>query len=938
MFKNYIQYLSILLYISILIGCGATAQKEEKGGGGKVTKAVTYINLRPSDTQILTTDHPTFKFERNINDTSSALSCSNSTATLHDVHIKVIKIDNQTLSSVHEVNQTIQVPNECQFEIQFPSLTLEENVGYAWRVGEPNEVENTNTTWNSFIYSTHSMEVLDTSPHACESNLVHDWTFMEPKTTWRTTDTGNFSSNIPANINNGGHDDNGSALLVSPHQVIFQTLPQAIEQGKYYQLKFSLKHEGKSDFQIKALAFNGMLNSFQPDVNTSIIAMTGTMTYQHKWVKITLNPWKANKDFSSLAIALIDEDNNSINAKIDRVCLSEVSSGGCGNIYDTQNPGFDANGDGVVITPFSYTQGSLHDLYPDYDTSVSNWYSEDNNSAMECGTIGDGVLTGEQEGIISDLESQYADTEDNRTTTNAFIQEQNITTDVSEDTNMTAIGSSLSDKCTNRIVDTTKPFSGRDIVYVHGLQRDVIDARKDDENSSYAGNWPQNRSDFYGGGEYHIKSSYYWKDHIQEMLFPNSASFPSNSHLVVTWPTAQRLPYAMNSVMHQVRDAMVRQNDAVIFSAKGKEQDQCFGDNGIVFISHSTGGMVISTMQGIFERDKNDNTSIYKSDTHFRDSIDAHIAINGAISGSAVASAGLRTDMTDSFNTLESVMVDLGVPSVVNHWQHIMEMSQKPTLLLIGGMTGVEDESFQDIKRTVGGILLRGYKDGVVPSWSQSANSVRLPSYNVRNKLKLLDLGNNFYRSATVAAHSKLSIPINSDTRRYFVNPYLSPMGMYQGNSVSSTSYGYLKNHYPMIQVAGDHFDNVDRILRHGKNSYKVIFNNTQTNNEVSSVTHRDDVGLSVFNLGLVSQSFASLQDENVRGEWIGLHLPRVRWVYRELTIWLPFGRSIHVGMHVPEVTWYYKQFTIWKRTYHVLHNHENKRGVDYMYEHILRP
>jgi len=60
MFKNYIQYLSILLYISILIGCGATAQKEEKGGGGKVTKAVTYINLRPSDTQILTTDHPTF--------------------------------------------------------------------------------------------------------------------------------------------------------------------------------------------------------------------------------------------------------------------------------------------------------------------------------------------------------------------------------------------------------------------------------------------------------------------------------------------------------------------------------------------------------------------------------------------------------------------------------------------------------------------------------------------------------------------------------------------------------------------------------------------------------------------------------------------------------------------------------------------------------------
>ncbi len=938
MFKNYIQYLGVLFYISILVGCGETAQKEKKGDGEGVAKVATYTNQRPTDTLILTTNHPTFKFERNINDTSSALSCSNSTAALHDVHIQVIKIDNQTLSAIHEVNQTIQVPNECQFEIQFSSLTLEENVGYAWRVGEPDEAESTDATWNSFIYSTQSMGAEDSNPHKCEKNLVHDWTFAEPKTTWRTTDTRSFSSNIPANINNNGHDDNGSALTISPNQVIFQTLPQPIEQGKYYQLKFSLKHEGKSDFQIKALAFNGMLNSFQPDVNTSIIAMTGTMTYQNNWVKITLNPWKANKDFSSLAIALVDEDNNTINAKIDRVCLSEINSGGCGNIFDAQNPSFDASAEGVVITPFNYTRGSLHDLYPEYDTSVSNWYSEDNNSAMECGTIGDGILTGEQEGFITELEDDYIEAEDNRTATNAFIAEQNITTDVSNDANMTAIGSSMSDKCTNRVVDSSKPFSGRDIVYVHGLQRDVIKARKKFFNTRFLGNWPEDKSDFYSGGEYHVKSSAYWSDHIQEMLFPNNSALPSNSYLVVTWPTAQRLPYAMNSVMQQIRDAMVQQNTGVVLSDSGKEHNQCFGDNGIVFISHSTGGMVVSTLQGILERDKNDNSSIYKSDAHFRDSIDAHIAINGAIGGSSVATAGLLTDMTPKFNTLKSIMVDLGIPSVVSYWQNIMELSKKPTLLLVGGMTGLEDESIADVTRTVGGVLLKGYKDGVVPSWSQSANKNILPAYSVQNRLKLIDLGNNFYRSATVLAHSKLSVPSNSGIRRYFVNPYLSPMGMYQGDSVSSTSFGYLKNHYPMIQVAGDHFDNVDRILRHGKNSYKVIFNHTQNNNEVSRVTYRDDAGLSVFNLGLVSQSFASLQDESVRGEWIGLHLPRVRWVYRELTIWLPFGRSIHIGMHVPEITWYYKQFTIWERTYHLLNNYENKRGVDYMYEHILRP
>jgi len=922
-------------YIKQMVLVGVTLMMLGCGGGGKGS-TLSYFMLTPQDTAVVTTPQPTFKLERNTNNTSSALACDASNTDINFAKLQVIKIDPQTADATVVIEETLSMPNDCQYSISFPSLTLEENTPYAWHVGEIDEELGEDSNWDGFIYSTQNMGIEDSDPHACEKNMVQDWTFLEPKTSWRTTDTSNFSSNIPASIAQQGHDDNGSATLITPTPLIYQTLSQPIVQGRYYQLKLSLKHAGKSDFQIKALAFNGTLDSLQPDSNTSIIGLTGTITNQNSWVKITLNSWKANKDFTHLAIALINDQNQTVYAQIDRVCLTEVTDAGCGDTYDVENPSIDINAPDGTITPFDYVVGTVADLYPEYDTSVSNWYGETNNTAMECATIGDGVLTGEQEGIIAGLEAAYNDAEDNRTVNDTFIQEQNITTDTSNDTDMTAIGSSYFEKCTQRIVDTSKPFSGRDIVYVHGLQRDVIKARKKKNNHDFEGTWPQDRADFYRGGEYHIKSSNYWHDHISEMLYSGNASDPSNSYLVVTWPTAQRLPYAINAVMHQIRDAMKNNNSGVIFSKNGQNQDQCFGDNGIVFVSHSTGGMVVSTMFGLMERDKNDQNSIYHSDEHFRDSLDLHVAINPAIGGSAVATAGLTTDHNSHFNPSNSVMADLGIPHIVEYWQSIMERGTKPTLLLIGGMTGPERELPEDVKRTIGGALLRGYKDGVVPSWSQSANKESLPSYTVQNSLKLVDLGNHPLRSATVLAQSSLSAP--SGTRRYFVNPYLSPMGMYQNDSVASAQYGYLKNHYPFIQVAGDHFDNVDRIRRNGKHSYNIIANPPYNNREESKVTHRDDAGESVFTLGLVSPRYDTQQIESVRGVWFGFYFPRLRWVYKEIRIPLLFGGYIKAGMHVPRVTWHYKEIVIWKRTYHLLNGYEHKRGTDYIYQYILRP
>jgi len=151
--------------------------------------------------------------------TSSVLSCAASTDALHDVSLKIIKNDPQSGTAIVILDETVQVPNECRFSVEFPTITLEENVGYAWRVGDPGDIEDANTVWNSFMYAPLSMGEESPDDSYCSNNMVADGSFSQRNGRWQT-----------------------SAMLQTPYTVIFQQLDQPFEAGKYYRLKFSVKH------------------------------------------------------------------------------------------------------------------------------------------------------------------------------------------------------------------------------------------------------------------------------------------------------------------------------------------------------------------------------------------------------------------------------------------------------------------------------------------------------------------------------------------------------------------------------------------------------------------------------------------------------------------------------------------------------------------------
>ncbi|MFT5662319.1 MAG: hypothetical protein ACI9TV_002969 [Sulfurimonas sp.] len=907
-----------------------------------------YINLSPTDTQVLINPYPIFKFERNAISTSSTISCANSTATLNDVKLKVIKIDAQNVNAVVALEQIIQVPNECNFEINFPTLTLEENVGYAWYVSDPDDIEDENTTWNSFIYSTQSIGEGDIDPHSCEKNMVQDQSFLQDNSPWETASVPQFTSILPAIILANGDEDNGAGHLQTPNDVLFQTLAYPMEQGKYYQLKFSLKHEGKTDFQIKALAFNGTLDSLQPDLNTSIIAVTGTMTNQNNWVKVTLPAWQANSDFSNLAIAIFNENNETISALIDRVCIAEASYDGCGEEVDVTidvPSGFDMNNSDPVITITRYEAGATSDLYPNYDTSTSNWYADVNNTDLECSSIGGGEeLTSEEQAELDYILSQEEGLDDDYALIDS-MELNNTSPDINE-TGLPLVTTTAGDKtCGDRIVDLSKPFSGRDIVYVHGLQQAVLNGYKH-HPPTFTGRWPNDAADFYEGGEYHNATKGYWNNHIRHVLGGDETD-PTNSYLIVTWSTNQHLYPAINAILKQVQDARDGNNAGVVFSKEGRNKGQCFGDNGIVFVSHSTGGQIISTMFGLLELNKNNLASPFHIDSSLYDLMDAQVAFDAAFRGSPIATAGLVTNsisvlthlMGDGIRKLfnddvlsgastfvprDTIMADLGLESYRSHYRSIMEEGTKPTLMLAGTLTGAPT----DMSRTAAEVLIRGYNDGVLSSWSQTNHMTKRPKYWVKNKWLLKDL--HAERAKKMSMYRKGKIFFNPLKFRYFVTPYLSPSGMIQYNSVQSVAddRAYLKNHYPIIQAPANHFGNVDEIHLNG-NSYYQPYEYFENNWEESSVVH----DASLYTRGLLSTEFATLPYIEIAKETWGLHWIKTIWVRKEIKI---FGKVIR--LKVPKFTWHYYEYIKWQRQYELLRNSKDKKGADYMYQYLLRP
>jgi len=285
-------------------------------------------------------------------------------------------------------------------------------------------------------------------------------------------------------------------------------------------------------------------------------------------------------------------------------------------------------------------------------------------------------------------------------------------------------------------------FGGRDIVYVHGLELTPLKDRMWGLNDSSEVDWRPTHGqpgytvnpDFYGDGNHQYfkgNAVRYWYPHIKRFLIDKGYA---NRYIIVSWPTTQRMRIGMNAMLCQIADAM--RDGFGVTDLSGKNDTQGFGAKGFVVVSHSTGGAVsdAALASTVFSPDP--------SARYIASHVKAHIAFEGAMSGSRIATLGLGVSavlsvtpfpgycslLQDLFgdhehlcdnvvnwsSPLSSVLVDL-VPSVMQlRWGLTYGLMPCRTLTVTGGHPSARFY----FKRHI----LPGFDDGVVNTNSASGN------------------------------------------------------------------------------------------------------------------------------------------------------------------------------------------------------------------------
>jgi hypothetical protein len=295
-----------------------------------------------------------------------------------------------------------------------------------------------------------------------------------------------------------------------------------------------------------------------------------------------------------------------------------------------------------------------------------------------------------------------------------------------------------------------QPFEGRDIIYVHGFSTEHLEKWLANDASAHK-LWPQDDSEFLNPtGYFRGYARAYWKDHIRENLFdpvsPSSAIAgyqwtsadpapiykpKANRYLLIAWSSNQTIEYAQHAMLAQIRLAMMDGTNVVTPPTYPTHHVRPFCANGCIIISHSTGGLIVSTAMtlakwGLF------GPGAVKIPNHIR----AHVAFNGAISGSRLATVAMSLGVLAAqpsasasqvlcpiedllFNTSGTCSLDTGfvvhtilrdlVPLVSQQvWGFAVASSPVPTLTVAGG------HPRGNYAVGVTKFLLPGFDDGVV--------------------------------------------------------------------------------------------------------------------------------------------------------------------------------------------------------------------------------
>ena len=942
--------------------------------------------ISPSAEEVIYTSSPTYKY---------SLMTGSKLGGTKTVILTLVKLSDDP-NWIAEDNIILQEEVESALNNtttkNFSNVSLELNNAYAWNIelkGEtPIEDE---MNWNVFYYLEKGTIISDEDPHACNTKYIGNPSFKD-KSYWKTTNT-SFTTKTNTNTVSNGHDDIGAGSIIGPNTIIYQKLQTRILKDKSYQLKFSLNQKNQkseSKFKIKAIAFNGTLNSLTPTSDIAIMTVSGSIPYKNDWSKVTLSAWEAHKDFESIALIFIPENRKTtINLFLDRVCLDEVESACDQNnvTFGIENTQGD---DSITVTNNEYWAGSVQDLYPDQDTSDADWYA--NIADDECQSIG---------GEDSEDDQVVIDIQEEKEIEEAKEELQKISKELEKSapkmfvplSTITPIQQNEKDiKCSkkDRVLDNSKPFGGRDIIYIHGLQLQAILGNLK-STPTFQGKWPENKNAFYkeGGiystgdedqdGEYYNEAMKgktdengndhpgYWENHIKRGL--GSLTSPSNSYLIATYSANQRLDVSIHAVLTQIKEAMEGNNVNLQRSKNAVSTGECFGSNGIVVITHSTGGLLASTMFGIAEQSHtNQRFRDYYGDVRFiTDKIDAQIGFDAAYGGSELAEIGKNVLAKVTNNTLllqlateylsrgqvhlsdhvdiahlrqldpqGTILTDL-TPSVsANLWRPYMA-STIPTLTMTGSTIGNPHKSTvaSPMMTKAGNYFIKGYDDGVLSSLSQANSRNDFSRFRVKNRGKLVDKGHRDNKKDGVIHASKQGQHSNIGTRNYYNTPYLSPTGMLQGNSVASIidpTNNHVPNHHTVLQTSGDHYDNVDLVNRYSHYSYLK----TKGSGSEPPIINNEETGIvfnpALYSTGLLNRDFSGLNQELIRNEKWGFHAPKITMVRKCIRL---FRKERCIKL--PKISWHYYEYIKWQRKYHLLKDYETKLGMDYMYEYILR-
>lgn len=649
--------------------------------------------------------------------------------------------------------------------------------------------------------------------------------------------------------------------------------------------------------------------------------------------------------------------------------------------------------------------GSLSSLYPDMDTTTDEFYPN-----LLCNPSIGGTLPPEELPTQDVLDAaDFVDSYENKNWGPDVIQTlvSNGFPDLggfdaftpgncffTSEATAAAPASRKQADCNNvGFLNSSAPFEGRDVIYVHGLDTKHMNDRIANPTGPASKLWPADLGEFLNaGGYFRTSAQSYWTPHLIEHLSApaGSNSWPGagwqwtttdpvpvyapkpNRYLVVAWNTNQSIEYAQHALLTQIYLAITANRNVVTPSTFPSGQVRPFCSNGCIVIGHSTGPLITSSA---FGRAASGNFGT--GGEQIARQMLIHVSMDGAISGSRIATAGLAvasagapiagasnvlcpivdelTGSTNSCNAdlsflFNSVLRDL-VPAVAQGlWGHYIDLSPVPTVTIAGG---------HPRGNQAGGLtqwLLPGMDDGVVTMNSACGNpnpvfpgtpSLVPSGITVLQQVKAFEFSDWLPRllrgtKLWTSQHNLMTVGLQPGYLAASCTPYLSSSGMVMpvASSWGGTQRDARKryhNHYSFMQSLSEHsYDGGGSPIPSQWPSY--------TGGPASQL--REYAPLNATGTAAVSginvEESRVVTDANAYSMTLdtnGTHLIKqvdMRVIKRGQRI--SFHMPFNIGNCTKQgVLRYYCQRWIWQRTYHLADKWEKKQSSHYVYEFVGR-